>query len=405
MLMQGSYDLGLVALSYLIASLAGYVAIEFATRMRVHARNRRWWLVGGAFAMGTGIWSMHFVGMTAFSLPVEISFDLGVTVLSWLAAVVVSGLALFIVGYGRLNAKTLVLGALLMGAGVCLMHYSGMWAMQMAPGISYRPGLFALSALIAVAASGAALLIIAKLGEVETWRDILLRAGAALIMGLAVVGMHYTGMAAAIFQNGAFCSTHNQLAAAWMPWPTTATALAILGMGIYFTITDTLQVTAATKVRREQEAWVQRYAFTDRETHLSNRIHLQQLILERLKQASDEGFAVLTLQLESTGIPPTLVQDLMTAHNHIVDVFPGAPVARMTQRGLGFIIDGSQQRARVGSAALAERLRKDAGLMSTYRMSVGVAHAPTESSNAQTLLTQSTRKGVPVVPETVRRIA
>ena len=85
--MQGSHDLGIVALSYLIASLAGFVAIAFASRMLARDANRVPWLIGGAFAMGTGIWSMHFVGMTAFSLPVPISYDLGLTFLSWVAAV------------------------------------------------------------------------------------------------------------------------------------------------------------------------------------------------------------------------------------------------------------------------------------------------------------------------------
>ena len=147
--MQGSHDFGLVVLSYVIASLAGFVAIEFASRMRVHGANRVPWLIGGALAMGTGIWSMHFVGMTAFSLPVPISYDTGITLLSWVAAVAVSALALYLVGYGQLKHWTLVVGALVMGAGICVMHYSGMWAMRMDPGIVYRPGLFAASAAIA----------------------------------------------------------------------------------------------------------------------------------------------------------------------------------------------------------------------------------------------------------------
>jgi len=248
--MVGTYDVALVVLSYFIASLAGFVALEFATRMRIRTRGRWPWLVGGALAMGTGIWSMHFVGMTAFSLPVPISYDLAITVLSWAAAVAVSAIALYIVGFGRLTGATLAAGALVMGAGVCLMHYSGMWAMRMSPGITYDPGLLAASFAIAVAASGAALVITAHIGEVPTWRDFALRVGAAMIMGLAVVGMHYTGMAAAQFADGAFCYGGNALPAATMPWPTTVATLLILGFGIAFAVGDARELAAARQVGR-----------------------------------------------------------------------------------------------------------------------------------------------------------
>ena len=156
--MQGTYDPILVALSILIAALAGYVAIEFAGRL--FSRRDQWmkWLAGGSLAMGSGIWAMHFVGMSAFSLPIAVSYDLGITVLSWLAAVAVSALALAIVSRGTLTAAKVVVGALAMGAGICVMHYSGMGAMRMDPGIGYDPLWFAVSVLIAVGASAAALL-------------------------------------------------------------------------------------------------------------------------------------------------------------------------------------------------------------------------------------------------------
>ena len=95
--MQGTYDTALVLLSVLIAALASYVSIEFAGRVDCCAGRRRGWLLAGAVAMGSGIWSMHFVGMTAFELPVAISFDLSLTVLSWVAAVAVSAIALVLV--------------------------------------------------------------------------------------------------------------------------------------------------------------------------------------------------------------------------------------------------------------------------------------------------------------------
>jgi len=204
--MQGIYDPTLVALSIGIAALAAYVAIEFAGR--IFERKEQWlrWLVSGAVAMGSGIWAMHFVGMAAFTLPIPVSYDLGITVFSWLAAVAVSALALFLISRRALSVGTVTLGALAMGAGICVMHYAGMGAMRMDPGLGYDPLWFAISVLIAVGASAAALVIVAALRTVRTWRDVGLRTGAAAIMGLAVAGMHYSGMAAVQFDPNAFCA-------------------------------------------------------------------------------------------------------------------------------------------------------------------------------------------------------
>src|SRR5437870_4191123 len=130
------YDPALVIASVLIASFASYVALDLAKR--VPAANNSvavtWW-VGGSVAMGTGIWSMHFVGMLAFSLPIALGYTRLLTFLSWVAAVAVSGVALAVASLGALTTKRLVGGSLAMGAGICCMHYIGMGAIDMAPGI------------------------------------------------------------------------------------------------------------------------------------------------------------------------------------------------------------------------------------------------------------------------------
>jgi len=390
--MQGNYDLGLVALSYLIASLAGFVAIEFASRMRARAANRLPWLVGGALAMGTGIWSMHFVGMTAFSLPVPISYDAGITLLSWLAAVAACALALYIVGYGQLRHWTLGVGALVMGSGVCVMHYSGMWAMQMDPGIAYRSGLFALSAAIAVAASGAALLIIAYLHEVNSWRDIALRVGAALVMGIAVCGMHYTGMAAAEFADGAFCATGNQLSAALLPIPTTIAALLILGFGIAFTVSDALDIARAQRIAQEREARVQQLAFLDRETGLPNRARLSQLIVERIRTRTPEGFALVTFRVEGhDGEAPT-AEVVTWLRDRIQQALPDAEIARTQPEHLVAMIDGSMARVDQRCAALIDTLRDEFAAGRRYRLATNGSHCPTDGDNAQWLLLRAAPK-------------
>lgn len=391
--MQGSHDFGLVALSFLIASLAGFVAISFASRMLARSANRVPWLVGGSLAMGTGIWSMHFVGMTAFSLPVPISYDVGITLLSWAAAVAVSALALFIVGYGHLRAWTVALGALVMGAGICVMHYGGMWAMRMNPVITYDAPLFAASVAIAVGASGAALLIIANLKEASSWRDVALRVGASLVMGVAVCGMHYTGMAAAEFADGAMCSTANLLPSQSLPWPTAIGTLLILGFGIHFTIADARGIARAQQARLAREERVQSLAFTDRETDLPNRAALWQTIAERARSRGPEGFAVMTFRAESAnGRAPELAV-VMKMLEHIRHTLPEADIARTRPEHLVVLVDGSSEAAMQRCAAMVATLERELAAHGDHLLSVNSAHCPTDGESAQWLLLRSAPKG------------
>ncbi len=144
--MNGSYSYWLVVGSVIVAVLASYTALDLATRITAsRGRNARLWLLGGAFSMGTGIWSMHFIGMLAFSLPIPMGYDVPMTLLSMLIAIVVSGFALFMVSRDNLAWQNLLLGAVLMGLGIASMHYTGMAAMQTSPPIQYDPLLFAAS--------------------------------------------------------------------------------------------------------------------------------------------------------------------------------------------------------------------------------------------------------------------
>ena len=150
--------------------------------------------------MGMGIWSMHFVGMLAFTLPVPVAYDLITVVLSVVVAIIASFIALYVVGRNRLTVRQLLVGGMLLAAGISAMHYIGMAAMLI--DISYDPIYFALSIAIALIASVAALWLafyFRKGGESgEGWKKL----GSGLIMGAAVVGMHYTGMMAADFHLG-----------------------------------------------------------------------------------------------------------------------------------------------------------------------------------------------------------
>ncbi|MBA1221764.1 EAL domain-containing protein [Pseudomonas fulva] len=204
-MLTASYSSSLVLISLCVAILASYTALDLAGRIataRGYAASL--WMIGGALAMGTGIWSMHFVGMLALQLPVELGYDLTLTACSLLIAVLSSGFALWLVSQPSLPFLQHALGALIMGAGIASMHYTGMAALRMTPGIDYDPSLFMASLLIAVGASAAALWTAFRLRRQTPYvRQI--RGLAAVLMGIAIVGMHYTGMAAAGFPQGSFC--------------------------------------------------------------------------------------------------------------------------------------------------------------------------------------------------------
>ncbi|MCD6078004.1 MAG: sensor hybrid histidine kinase [Ramlibacter sp.] len=206
--MQVTYDSWLVATSLAVAILASYVALNLVSNVAA-ARGRTasmLWLAGSAVAMGTGIWSMHFVGMLAASIGIQMTYHLGWTALSLLIAVLISGFALYMVSSERLAPGKLILCGVVMGAGIASMHYVGMGALQVSPGIQYDPLLFALSVIIAMVASYVALWLFVTLRSVNVSNPLLKRGASAVVMGLAIVGMHYTGMAAAGFSPDSICT-------------------------------------------------------------------------------------------------------------------------------------------------------------------------------------------------------
>ena len=198
--MPQHYHHGLVFVSLVVAILASYTALTLALRIRVATRQSApAWLLGGGFAMGVGIWSMHFVGMLALSLPVEIAYDLTITLLSLVIAIVVSTFALHIASREQVGRAALVTAGIAMGIGICSMHYVGMAAIKISPAIRYDPLWVTASFAIAIAASFAALgIAFASQEEDAGWRRYRTACG-AIGMGLAITGMHYAGMTAAQF--------------------------------------------------------------------------------------------------------------------------------------------------------------------------------------------------------------
>ncbi|WP_433583383.1 EAL domain-containing protein [Paenibacillus polymyxa] len=208
--LHGTYNLELVILSYIIASLASYAALDLAGRVsQASGMARNVWLTCGAVSMGLGIWSMHFVGMLAFVLPTQVSYSTGKVVLSVLLAIVASGVALNIAGRQSGRISKLMIAGVLMTAGISSMHYVGMAAMSTP--VTYEPGRVVLSILIAALASFAALWLMFFFRYHQSRHTWVYKMGSGLIMGIGISGMHYTGMSAAHFHH-----SHGSMASSGM---------------------------------------------------------------------------------------------------------------------------------------------------------------------------------------------
>jgi len=203
---EGTYNPNLVLLSITIAIIASYTALDLATHLTTVKNKLSYiWLLGGAFAMGAGIWSMHFIGMLAFKLPIPMGYDVGFTILSLIIAIVVSGCALWVMKRPVLKPSITIMSAVLAGLGICSMHYTGMEAMRMSPAIEYDPLLVFASIIIAIGSAWMALELAFRLNRTYTMMLLLAKFGSAIALGLGISGMHYTAMAAASYSPDSIC--------------------------------------------------------------------------------------------------------------------------------------------------------------------------------------------------------
>lgn len=304
--MNGTYNTWLLTLSFVVAVCVSYTALNLASRVSTASQKYvNFWLGGGAIAMGTGIWSMHFIGMLAFSLPIPLGYDVTITIASLLVGIVVSGFALKIASTPGIRTKHLLVGAVVMGLGICAMHYSGMAAIMITPGITYDPTLLIASIVIAVVASFVALCLFARQRRRGgRWTSLVNRGGASLVMGVAICGMHYTGMFASRFAANSLCigaggSAHN----GWLAATIGGLALGLLGITLILTVYDahlerkTHQHTQALEHANEK---LEHLATHDPLTGLPNRL----LIEDRLEQAiahaerNSGKFALLAMDLD-----------------------------------------------------------------------------------------------------------
>jgi diguanylate cyclase len=302
--MSSIYNDWLVGLSLVVAMVVSYTALRLASRVATSEGNgSRIWLGIGAISMGVGIWSMHFVGMLAFSLPISLAYDVPTTLASLAVAIVTSGFALAITSGGRLTVRRLAGSAVIMGAGISAMHYMGMAAITILPGIAYDPFLVAVSILIAIAASFVALWLFFQLREGSSRLQQIKRIAAAVVMGLAISGMHYTGMAASRFSSGSFCRGGVTLDNNWLAAAIGMFALGLLVVTLVTAVYDShLQSRARIQALRLEQAnaKLQHQATHDALTGLPNRLLFIDRLGREIAHAERDGhvFAVLVVDLD-----------------------------------------------------------------------------------------------------------
>ncbi len=302
--MTGSYHSWIVVLSILVAIAASHAALSLAQRMaRSTGLATRFWLTGGAVSMGTGIWAMHFIGMMAYKAPISLAYDVPTTLLSLALAMGCSAFALSFASEARTSLLRLLRSAVILGIGISAMHYVGMHAITVQPGLTYDPALFAASIVIAIVSSFVALTLFFRLRALRGAVRHLSRAAAAVVMGFAITGLHYTGMAATQFAPGSWCSGGVQIAQEWLAVLIAVIAMGLLGITAVLLLVDSHLAARARRHSQELQQVNQQlqYAAThDSLTGLPNRT----LLLDRLSQAANQSrrqnstFAVAAFDLD-----------------------------------------------------------------------------------------------------------
>ncbi|WP_460107242.1 putative bifunctional diguanylate cyclase/phosphodiesterase [Pseudomonas sp. S3_H04] len=303
----------LVMVAYLVACAASFATLDMAERV-VNAEDpgsRRIWLWIGATCLAGGIWAMHFIGMLAFQTPIDIQYDLGITLFSLLIALLASWLAMQTLSEAQPSALHCLKTAFVIGLGIAGMHYVGMAAMKSSATAYYQPGLFALSVAIAIGASFAALWVARYLSEGGGVAHQLLKYSAALILGAGIISMHFTGMAALdlVLPEGGLTASGGDNGHLQLGLTVALIILLILGSAISAALADKKLQNKEEDLRRvnallsqldQARMSLQQAANYDALTNLINRRGFNQIFAEKLCQKATEGgmLAVMFLDID-----------------------------------------------------------------------------------------------------------
>ncbi len=251
--MEGTYDLTLLFGSFGVAALAAYAAFDLGGRIVLFdGGEARFWLGLGALAVGSCIWAAHFIGMKAFGLPLPLSFDLRLSLLSWVAAVLVALLALILIGRDGLGTAGTTGGSALIGVGLCIVHYSGVFALRLVPQIRYDSELFSASMFLAVMAAITLLVIGATARRLPLGQLLAARLSGALLSGAAISAMYCTGMTAAQFPAGAACAPGNELSGNWIGLPLAGFVACVTVVMLLLSMLDAIRLKVHRRVQRER---------------------------------------------------------------------------------------------------------------------------------------------------------
>ncbi|MCR8932659.1 MULTISPECIES: putative bifunctional diguanylate cyclase/phosphodiesterase [unclassified Pseudomonas] len=303
----------LVLAAYLVACAASFATLDMAERV-VHAEDlasRRLWRWIGATCLAGGIWAMHFISMLAFQTPIDIEYDLGITLFSLLIALLASWLAMQTLSEVQPGAQRCLKTACVIGLGIAGMHYVGMAAMKSSATTYYHPGVFALSVLIAIGASFAALWVARYLSEGSGVAHQLLKYSAALILGAGIISMHFTGMAALnlVIPEGGVAASGGATGHLQLGLTVALIILLILGSAISAALADKKLQNKEQDLRRvnallsqldQARMSLQQAANYDALTNLTNRRGFNQMFAEKISQKTSEGgmLAVMFLDID-----------------------------------------------------------------------------------------------------------
>jgi diguanylate cyclase (GGDEF)-like protein len=303
----GNYQASLVIASIVIAIGAAYTALDLANRM--HAARGKvlyiWWGAGSC-ALGFGIWSMHFVGMLSFHLPIPLAYDLTITFVSLLIAILASAFALYRMNQDDVPSLDLLLSSTLIGVSIAGMHYTGMAALKMSPSIQYDLPKVISSVGIAILASFVALWITFKLQRTSNVSVRFLKFCAAILLGIAIAGMHFTGMSAANFPIGSVCTALNNnlsLNSEWLAEFVIVITFFVLAMTLLISLIDARHESETNQLIRSlarANDELNELALKDSLTNLANRQLFEnqlELYLNRAKREKSK-FALLFIDLD-----------------------------------------------------------------------------------------------------------
>lgn len=402
--MNGSYNLWTVALSLAVAGLAAYTALSLASRIAAATDRvaKGTWLAAGAFAMGIGIWSMHFIGMLAFTLPIPTGYALAPTLQSLFVAVVASGLALYLASRPTLDWHARLAGGIMMGAGIACMHYVGMSAMQMSPALSYDAVWFAASLVIAIGASIIALFVVNALSVETQSSQFPKRLGASIILAMGITGMHYSGMAAARFADNAICMAAGDVDTNMLTWAVAGATLFILLVALMVAGMQSRHLRSHQALTGSLDALnltLLRMATHDELTNLPNRASLVETLARSIDRARQRngGLAVLFMDLDgfksiNDSLGHSIGDGILRAFADRLRQVAGPHefIARLGGDEFVVVIDreGTEDAARVCSAIARAMTRDLVSGTTALRVtpSIGVALFPQDGDSVETLL-------------------